>query len=241
MKENFDAALGFTLRFEGGYVNHPKDPGGHTNKGITLTTMRRYKPGATVADLKAIPDSLVARIYRVGYWNVVSGDTLASGVDAAVFDYGVNSGPPAAKKSLMKVIGGSDIQTIKKLCARRLSIYRGFRHWSTFGKGWTRRVTALEAFAVKLAVAAKHEPHDVKQVLEDEADAAKATAKKQAAGGAAAGGSTIAPVGADNLDQLPVLILGIIVVAAIGVAAYLIWRATVNNRRAEAYRKEADL
>lgn len=239
MRNNFDPSLKFTLSFEGGYVNHPKDPGGHTNRGVTLDTLRRFRPNATVADLKAISDDMVAHIYRVGYWKPMHCDTLAAGVDGAAFDYAVNSGPGAARKSLMNCLGGPAHETVKKLCARRLSIYRTFKHWKTFGKGWTRRITAGEALWVKWALAANVDDHVVKEKLEDESAKAKKTATKQTGGAAGSGGATVAPVGADNLDMVAGWVLGGFVVAAIALAAYLIWRSHVNRARAAAYRKEA--
>src|SRR6185437_16377169 len=65
----FDTALAFTLAEEGGFSDNPADPGGATNKGITLATFREYQPGATVDELRAISDADVWRIYRLGYWN----------------------------------------------------------------------------------------------------------------------------------------------------------------------------
>lgn len=240
MRENFKPSLNFTLGWEGGYVNHPKDPGGATNKGITLTTLRRYQPGATVADLKAIPAELVERIYRDGYWLEVKGDRLVAGVDGATFDHAVNSGPAAALKSLMAVIGGPAHETVKKLCRRRLSIYQTFRHWKSFGKGWTRRVMAGEALWVKWALTAQADSAIVKQQLDDEATAAKKTARNQTAGGAGAGGSTAAPVGQEQLDQVAGWLLGGLVLAALGLAAFLFWRAHINRQRAKAYAAEAE-
>lgn len=242
MRTNFPPSLKFTLAFEGGYVNHPKDPGGHTNKGVTLTTLRRYRPGATVADLKAISDDLVERIYKDGYWDKVNGDTLAPGVDGATFDYAVNSGPAAAKKSLMASIGGTPAETVKRLCARRLSIYKTFRHWSTFGKGWTRRIVTGEALWVKWALAAS--TADVPAALEKEATAAQKQASKDTgkAAGSGAGSAGGAGVGVDNVDQWGQIVsvaVGGLVVFGIAVAIYFIWRASVNKQRAEAYRKEA--
>lgn len=243
MRENFEPSLDFTLSFEGGYVNHPKDPGGHTNKGVTLATLRRYQPGASVADLKKISDDMLRRIYRDGYWHTVNADRLAAGVDGATFDYAVNSGPGAAHKSLMKVIGGPDHETVKRLCARRLSIYRTFSHWKTFGKGWTRRVTAGEALWVKWALAARIETPDVQQRLEDEAAEARKKAAKQEGGGAAAGtGGAGGVVAQPELaaDPLAGWILLAFVVAAVAAAGFLIWRSRINRARQAAYTREAE-
>ena len=250
MRAYFEQALAFTLQFEGGYVNHPKDPGGHTNKGVTLTTLRRYKPGATVADLKAISNDLVRRIYLDGYWDKVNADKLAAGVDGATFDYGVNSGPGAALKSLMKVLGGPDHVTVQKLCARRLSIYQTFKHWSSFGKGWTRRITAGEALWVKWALAGQIAQPAVKAKLEDEAATAAKKSKQQATGGAASGGGAAAApeaAGQTPVDQVSPeaaeqligwLTMGL-VTAGLLLAAWLLWRAWINRQRQKAYANEA--
>lgn len=229
MDRNFERALAFTLKYEGGFADHPSDPGGATMKGITLATYRKYRKNATVADLKAIPDSFVRTIYRDGYWQKVSGDTLASGVDGATFDYGVNSGPSAALKSLKAVVGGSDVETVKRLCARRLSIYQTFKHWKSFGKGWARRITAGEALWVSWAD---------KSVLTKEAEAAKKTASKQAkgAGGVAAGsGGGATQIDPSAVDQIMPWVLGGAVVIGIALFAYLIWKSRINKQRAQAY------
>lgn len=239
MDRNFKRALGFTLKFEGGYVNHPADPGGHTNKGITLATYRRYKPGATVADLKKIPMTMVERIYKDGYWDEVKAGSLEDGVDGATFDYGVNSGPATARKNLLKVVGGSAAETVKKLCARRLSIYQTFKHWKSFGKGWTRRIVAGEALWVSWALAASHEPATVKEAVQEEAVAADQKAKQQQTGAGTAGvGGSGGAVGADQGDISWWLIGGGIAVAVL-VVAFLLWRAHINRQRALAYAEVA--
>lgn len=231
MRENFKDALAATLKWEGGYVNHPADPGGATNKGITLSTYRRYKPHATVSDLKKIPQSMVEKIYRDGYWAKAGCDKLAAGVDLATFDYAVNSGPSAARKSLMKSIGKqSDHVTVQKLCRRRLSIYRTFKHWGTFGRGWTRRINAIEAKGVMWA------KDGGRDVVSNEADKADRWAKKQTGGGVAggvAGGGTAA----SQLDGLPLLIVIVAIVAGVG---YAVYRAKQNKDRAKAYRVEIE-
>lgn len=248
MLGNFPACLTVTLEHEGGWADHPKDPGGATMKGVTLATFRRfYGAGATKAQLKAITREQLERIYRAGYWEPVKGDTLDAGVDLATFDYGVNSGPATARKQLLKVVGGTAAQTVRKLCARRLSIYQGLKHWKTFGKGWTRRIAAIEAKGVAWAIAAAGAVAPADD-LAAEADKAKKKAGQQTtgAGGAAAGsgGAAVAPSDATvdqfiGNDQVAAWILAGVVVAGVAIAAWLLWRAHVNRQRAAAYRAEA--
>ncbi len=167
---NFDRALSATLKHEGGWADHPKDPGGATNRGITLATFRRLvKPGATKADLKAITTEQVAAVYRKGFWSQVLADQLPGGVDFAVFDYAVNSGPVRAVKALQALVGAkadgvvgpktiaavnavANIdELIEDLCAQRLAFVKRLSTWPTFGKGWERRIAAVRKLALEMA------------------------------------------------------------------------------------------
>jgi lysozyme family protein len=77
---NREAAIKKTLQYEGGYSNHPADPGGPTNWGITIADARKYwKAGATADDVKAMPQSVAVEIYRKRYWDAVGGDNLPPG------------------------------------------------------------------------------------------------------------------------------------------------------------------
>lgn len=160
MKGNFKESLKLVLAHEGGYVNHPKDPGGATNFGVTQAVYnswrnRNGKPTRSVKDIAKTTE--VPAIYKEGYWDKVRGDQLPDGVDYAVFDYAVNSGPGRAIKDLQRVIGagvdgviGNETLTkvfrmpaedlITALCTRRLNFMKALKTWSTFGKGWSRRV-----------------------------------------------------------------------------------------------------
>ncbi len=176
MNKNFQRALELVLKHEGGYVNHPSDPGGHTNKGVTLDNYRRYvKPGGTVADLKAISDEEVATVYRRFYWDAVKGDDLPAGIDYAVFDFAVNSGPSRAAKYLQRVLGvaqdgiigpqtlaaaraAKPSVVIDNLCDRRMIFLKGLSIWPTFGKGWTRRVEDVRTESKRMAAASHYAP-----------------------------------------------------------------------------------
>lgn len=172
MKSNFDHCLRLVLAHEGGWADHPKDPGGATMKGVTLATYRKYKPGATKAQLRAISDADLAMIYRGGYWNKVKGDDLPAGLDLVAFDAAVNSGPGRGARWLQEalgvnpdgVIGPKTIAAAKdahkeavidRACSIRLNWLRTLPHWPTFGNGWSRRVEGVRADAKAMASSVK--------------------------------------------------------------------------------------
>ncbi|MCW0235222.1 MAG: hypothetical protein OJJ21_16595 [Ferrovibrio sp.] len=166
MDHNFARALSLVLKHEGGWSDHPADPGGATMKGVTLANFRRYvKPNATKADLKAITDEQIATVYRRFYWDAVAGAELPDGVDYAVFDFAVNSGPSRAAKYLQAVVGVTQdgkigpatvkasrqmaqASIIHKLCDDRLAFLKRLSTWPTFGKGWERRVKEVRSGAL---------------------------------------------------------------------------------------------
>ena len=102
MQENYDKCLKAILHHEGGYVNHPKDPGGETNLGVTK---RVYEEFGGTKDMKELTVEDVAPIYKKGYWDKMKGDDLPSGLDLCVFDFGVNAGPGRSAKYLQTMIG----------------------------------------------------------------------------------------------------------------------------------------
>lgn len=156
------------LKHEGGFVDHPKDPGGATNKGITLATFREFiKPGGTVEDLKHLTTDQAVIVYKRQYWDRVVADLLPVGLDYAVADFAVNSGPARAAKYLQALVGVAqdgmigpqtlaavaDFETahlIDRLCDRRLKFMKSIKGgslWKTFGRGWARRVTDVREHA----------------------------------------------------------------------------------------------
>lgn len=168
MKSNFEQSLDFVLEHEGGYVNHPRDPGGATNRGVTQAVYDGYRKiqGRPVQSVRLItPDELLA-IYKFQYWDRVQGDFLPIGLDYAVFDFAVNSGVGRASKYLQAVLGvaqdgqigaktlaaiRSPAAAINALCDRRMGFLRNLGTFLTFGKGWTRRVTSVRAHALDMA------------------------------------------------------------------------------------------
>lgn len=174
MKENFSKLLPLLWAHEGGYVDHPKDPGGATNFGITFNTLQAYRGRKiTKADVRALTKIEAAAIYKQEYWDRIWGDKLPSGLDYAVFDDTVNSGAKRAITRLQRVLGmtGKDVdglmgsETLDRVmkdhrpiavlitdyCDARLSWLKTLSTFKTFGKGWTSRVQNVATQARAMA------------------------------------------------------------------------------------------
>ena len=168
MNSNFDKALAALLVHEGGFVNHPDDPGGMTNLGCTRATWEEHC-GHPVDEkaMRALTPKDVAPLYKRKFWDKVRGDDLPSGVDYTVFDAAINSGPGRAAKWLQACVGVevdgaigpktmaavsamNPKQLIEDYSKRRLSFLMDLRHWGTFGKGWSRRVAEVQSTATSM-------------------------------------------------------------------------------------------
>lgn len=168
---NFDKCLKAVLAYEGGYSNHPKDPGGPTNFGIIQRVYDPYRKalGKPTQSVKKITSQEVRAIYKKNYWDVVRGDDLPSGVDLCVFDGAVNSGPSQSVRWLQRALGTKSVDgnlgpatlgaaldadpanLVRSICKQRLSFLQNLRTWSTFGTGWGRRVADVQKVAVAMA------------------------------------------------------------------------------------------
>lgn len=173
MQDNFEKCLELILHHEGGFVDHPEDPGGATNKGITLTTYSGYLGRkATVDELKDIPDEHVKGIYKNNYWDRVKGDNLPAGLDLCIFDWAVNSGFKRPARILQNIVGVAEdgyigdktleacqsflqdsytASMIEKITEKRETFYKGLKHFDTFGKGWLRRNEETKGESIMLA------------------------------------------------------------------------------------------
>ena len=148
---------------EGGYTNNPKDPGGATNHGITIRVLSAERHRSVSKDeVRALGLDEAAAIWKRNYWDVAMCDRLPAGLDYAVFDYALNSGPRKAVKDLQRSLGAlytgnvdgamgaltldavnktNDVSgLIEKLCHRRYAFIKSLKTFKTFGKGWTRRI-----------------------------------------------------------------------------------------------------
>lgn len=168
--ERFARAYPALLRHEGGYVNHPRDPGGVTNLGITLGTARAHRldidgdGDVDATDVRLLTPATARPVYRQVYWLAASCDKLPAGVDYMIFDLAVNSGVARAKRYLQRVAGVKEdgvigpvtlaavraldpVAVVGRLSDLREAFYRSLPTFSTFGKGWMRRLNEVEGMA----------------------------------------------------------------------------------------------
>jgi lysozyme family protein len=164
---NFQECLDLVLKSEGGWVNHPSDPGGETNLGVTKRVWVEYV-GHPVESLKKLTKDDVAPLYELKYWRPCYCEVLPRGLDFVVFSMGVNAGPGRSVKLLQSAIGcvpdgvigprtrelisssnGADI--IKKFSTARREYYQSLKTFPIFGKGWLIRVDREEQEALDMA------------------------------------------------------------------------------------------
>ena len=167
MASNFQECLDLVLKSEGGWVNHPSDPGGETNLGVTKRVWIEYV-GHPVESLKKLTKDDVAPLYELKYWRPCYCEVLPRGLDFVVFSMGVNAGPGRSVKLLQSAIGcvpdgvigprtrelisssnGADI--IKKFSTARREYYQSLKTFPIFGKGWLLRVDREESEALDMA------------------------------------------------------------------------------------------
>ncbi len=168
----FKNALEAVLHVEGGWSNHPEDPGGATNYGITLGTYRHALNTAVITGtsktvmegLKTIPQSDVRQIYWVLYWQAAHCSELPEALAIVHFDAAVNHGVGRAIQFLQKTIGAavdgewgpetkararkaSGENSLEKYLGLRLDHYQSRPHFKTFGRGWLARLEHIRNFA----------------------------------------------------------------------------------------------
>jgi lysozyme family protein len=168
MKENFREALQAVLKHEGGYVHHPRDPGGRTNLGVTQKVWEAWV-GHPVGEkeMRALTPATVARLYKRRYWDAVKGDELPTGLDYLMFDFAVNAGPGRAVRTMQKALGtnpdgaigpktmaalkaADPTDLIAKFSMEKELFYKALPTFATFGRGWLRRVDEAKSHAVTM-------------------------------------------------------------------------------------------
>ncbi|MBN8874496.1 MAG: glycoside hydrolase family 108 protein [Rhodospirillales bacterium] len=164
-KDNFDRCLAVVFAQEGGFSEDPADPGGATNFGVTLATLREWRNAeVTAADVRALTKEEATEIYRARYWLPTRCADLGPGIDLMVFDFGVNAGPSTAVKHLQRALGVTDDGSVGpktmaalqaatardllgQLAEARLAYYRALPTFERFGRGWTNRTQQVLAAA----------------------------------------------------------------------------------------------
>lgn len=180
LTSKFDACHTITAKWEGGWSDHPDDPGGKTMYGITQATLSAYlgRP-ATAQEIRQLSKERAKAIYAANYWDVVGGDALPAGIDLCVYDFGVNSGPSRAVKSLQAALGvkadgwygektleavlrADPVKLIDTLCDRRLAFMKSIKNretgellWNKFGNGWANRVADIRRQAKRMAAGSR--------------------------------------------------------------------------------------
>ncbi|TPN11740.1 glycoside hydrolase family 108 protein [Mesorhizobium sp. B2-1-2] len=225
------ASLDKLLVHEGGYVNHPSDPGGPTNKGVTQRVYDAYRKGKgqRARSVKSITMDEVYEIYDRQYWDAVKGDQLPDGVDYVVLDGAVNSGVRQSVMWLQRALGAaykgridgsmgfSTLEALKtvnnhdalvdRICDIRLNFLRHLKTWPVFGKGWAARVSEVRsigkawASGEKPQIASFMDGGQAKGFIED-ANTAPGNGVADAATGAGIGGGGLAGTLQGLQDQL---------------------------------------
>jgi len=168
---SWPASIAEVLASEGGWSDHKSDPGGATNRGITIAVFRMWRGNYALGpkDLRALSEAESKAIYRSEYWNAVQGDALPPGIDHLVFDMACNAGVRRSSLQLQDVVGADPDGVIGPRTLQRVGMfadkldvmidslrdaheahYKSLRTFSTFGKGWMARLGRRTALAREL-------------------------------------------------------------------------------------------
>ncbi|RWE83174.1 MAG: N-acetylmuramidase, partial [Mesorhizobium sp.] len=210
-------SLARVLAHEGGYSNHPADPGGVTMKGVTQRVYDAYRrsKGLATRSVKGITGQELFDIYDRQYWDAVKGDQLPAGVDYVVFDGAVNSGPkqsiiwlqralgPLYQGRVDGVIGLGTVAAVQgcnnhdalidRICDQRLTFLQHLKTWKDFGRGWRSRVAEVRSIGQAWATGAMPQMANfvdggqAKAFVEDAKPAPSTGPADAAAGGGVAG------------------------------------------------------
>lgn len=255
--DKFPDVMEEVFAHEGGLSMLRSDPGNWTGGKVGVGELRGTNYGIAShahpnVDIKNLTKAQAAEIYRKQYWNPIQGDQLPAGIDLVTMDASVNSGLGRGPRWTQQALGvkadsvvgpqtlaaaeASDhVAVVVKACAIRMGFLRGLRTFTTFGRGWSRRVASVEAVGVRMVAEAKNRPARP-SLLEQKAKAnATAAKEQQGAGIAGAGGA-----GTTTLADLPMwgqIGLGVAVVILV---VMLVGRARHDRERADAYQRVAE-
>jgi lysozyme family protein len=252
--DRFAECHAITAKWEGGWSNHPDDPGGPTMYGVIqkVYDAKRKEWGQPLQSVRLITRDEALRIFREDYWNKVGAEALPAGVDLCGYDGGVNSGVGQSKKWLARSASITDpVARVKDLCKQRLSMLQALKIWKSFGKGWTRRVVDIEAKGVAMALAAAGATtSQVKSNASAESTLAQARAKTASGqaklagvvAGGAGGGTATQPSSITDVTGYDPTLIWVLAAIAIGlgiIALVRFIRSRQEAERAQAYAEVA--
>jgi lysozyme family protein len=260
-ESSFPVAHKRMLVYEGGYSNHPADPGGVTLEGVTQAVYNSWRksqnkpPKTLTRDMRGTPEWVLERdaIYKSRYWNPPCCGQLEPGVDAAIYDYAVNSGIGRASKVLQRLcgiqadgnIGPVTIQAANRrdakelvaaICNERLAFLKGLKTWPTFGAGWKRRVGDVKTYATAMAAnlpigSSVPAGHDLASAGKGEVPEPKAVKNATKGAGPAVAAEEAARDGGGWATWIAAnpgkaVLVAVVIIVAVGVALHLIerWR-----------------
>jgi len=153
------------LASEGGFSNHPSDPGGMTNLGVTKATWENWVGRESdEAEMRGLTPEKVEPLYKKKFFDAVRGDELPMGLDYLMFDFAVNAGAGRAIKTLQTAVGVTPdggfgpmtmaavqavdpVDLIERFSQAKEDFYRSLTTFATFGKGWLNRVADVKVKA----------------------------------------------------------------------------------------------
>ena len=168
MQSNWQKAFEQMLASEGGFVNHPSDPGGMTNLGVTKATWENWVGRESdEKEMRGLTPEKVEPLYKKKFWDACRCDELPSGIDYLVFDFAVNAGCGRSAKVLQTAVGATpdggigpmtlaavnavpEAELIEKFSQAKEDFYRSLNTFETFGKGWLNRVAAVKVKATTM-------------------------------------------------------------------------------------------
>jgi peptidoglycan L-alanyl-D-glutamate endopeptidase CwlK len=169
-RNQFARIQSYIDKWEGGYVDHPSDPGGATNMGITQATLARWRGEAvSKADVRSLSRSEQRQIMKTFYYDLIRGDELPAPIGAVVYNGAVLHGPRRSAQLLQEglrltgsrvaVDGAIGRETLVAVTNADVSalldafvileerLFRSLKHFKTFGKGWLNRLEDVATFA----------------------------------------------------------------------------------------------
>lgn len=164
MNANWKRSIQLVLQSEGGYVDHPSDPGGRTNLGVTQSVWENWIGHVSnEKEMRSLTPEMVEPLYKKKYWDACRCDDLPSGIDYLVFDFAVNAGVGRSAKTLQTVVGttpdgaiGSKTiaavnttdDLINKFSDEKARFYKSLPTFSVFGRGWVSRIEHVKKDAL---------------------------------------------------------------------------------------------